>query len=225
MSEPCVALVPIFQPLTAQQQEEVAAYARPVSVERGATLVRAGERQARLFVVHEGRVKLSTTTAEGRETILQILEPGQVAGEVWFLTGARPEQDCVALEPSRLCVFEHNVLARLIRKYPDIGVAMMRSLAERLAGTERMLAARTLADVGARVAAYLLDLPASWGPDGVATVTLPLAKKDVATFLGTSAETLSRRLATFEAEGLIEVRGAHVDILDAGALDLRARGA
>ncbi|HMM95830.1 Crp/Fnr family transcriptional regulator [Phycicoccus sp.] len=225
MSEPCVALVPIFQPLTREQQEEVAAYARPVSVERGATLVRAGERQARLFVVHEGRVKLSTTTAEGRETILQVLGPGQVAGEVWFLTGDRPEQDCVALEPSRVCVIDHDALRGLIRKYPDIGVAMMRSLAERLAGAERMLAARTLADVGARVAAYLLDLPASWGPDGAATVTLPLAKKDVATFLGSSPETLSRRLAALEADGLIRVRGSHVDILDTGALDLRARGA
>jgi CRP/FNR family transcriptional regulator len=154
-----------------------------------------------------------------------VLEPGQVAGEVWFLTGDRPEQDCVALEASRLCVFEHDVLAGLIRKYPDIGVAMLRSLAERLAGAERMLVARTVADVGARVAAYLLDLPATWGADQVATVTLPLAKKDVATFLGTSAETLSRRLATFERDGVIRVRGAEVDIIDTGALDLRARGA
>ncbi|MCD6640973.1 MAG: Crp/Fnr family transcriptional regulator [Nocardioides sp.] len=223
--EPCVALVPIFRQLTLEQQREVAAYARPVHVERGATLVRAGEPQARLFVVHDGRVKLSTTNAEGRETILKVLQPGEVAGEVWFLTGDRPEQDCVALEDSRMCVFEHDVLAKLLRKYPDIGEAMLRSLAERLSSAERMLVARTLADVGARVAAYLLDLPATWGADGIATVRLPLAKKDVATLLGTSPETLSRRLATFEGNGFIRVRGAEVDILDAGALDLRARGA
>lgn len=224
LDEPCVALVPLFSHLSRHQQDEVAGFARPVRVDAGVTLVRAGQPQAQLFVVHEGSVKVTRTTEDGRETTLQVLGRGDVAGETWFLTGERPEHDVVATQPSRMCVFDHAVLADLLRRYPDIGVAMLRTLAARLNSTERMLAARTLADVGARVAAYLLDLPAQWQPDGHATVRLPMAKKDVATYLGTTPETLSRRLAGLERDGLIEVRGAEVDILDAGALDLRSRG-
>ncbi|MDP3894902.1 Crp/Fnr family transcriptional regulator, partial [Nocardioides sp.] len=90
---------------------------------------------------------------------------------------------------------------------------------------ERMLTARTLADVGARLAAYLLDCPTTWGVSGAATAHLPMAKKDIATFLGTSPETLSRRLKALEREGLIQVRGMDLDILDQVGLELRARGA
>lgn len=60
---------------------------------------------------------------------------------------------------------------------------------------------------------------------GAATAHLPMAKKDIATFLGTSPETLSRRLKALESEGLIHVHGMDVDILDPVGLELRARGA
>lgn len=222
--ESCVSRVPLFGRLTPTQQAEVAGYARPALVDRGQPVVSEGQPAAELFVVHEGQVKISKGSAEGRETILRVLGPGDVFGEVWFLTGRRPDVDAVALEASRVCVFDHARLAELLGRFPDIGVVMLRTLAERLGSAERMLAARTLSDAGARVAAYLLDLPATFS-DGRATVALPLAKKDVATYLGTSPETLSRRLASFEHQGLIRLRGAEIDILDASRLDLRSRGA
>jgi CRP/FNR family transcriptional regulator, anaerobic regulatory protein len=78
--------------------------------------------------------------------------------------------------------------------------------------------------VGARVAAYLLELPATI-EDGRATVVLPIAKKDVAALLDTSPETLSRRLASFERKGLVRVRGAEVEIIDPDGLDLVSWGA
>ena len=224
-AEPCVALVPLFAGLTPEQQADVATLARPVTVGPGETFVRAGARHAPLFVVHAGMVKLSRTTADGRSTTLQVLGPGEVGGETWLLTGERPDNDVVALEAARMCVFEPAALDTLVRTFPSVGVALLRSLAVRLHSAERMLAARTLADVGARLAAYLLDCPTTWGAGGAATAHLPMAKKDIATFLGTSPETVSRRLTAFEHEGLVEVRGMDVEILDPVGLELRARGA
>jgi CRP-like cAMP-binding protein len=224
-AEPCVALVPLFAGLTPEQQADVATLARPVSVEPGETFVRAGARQAPLFVVHAGMVKLSRTTADGRSTTLQVLGPGEVGGETWLLTGERPENDVVALEPARMCVFEPAALDTIVRDFPSVGVALLRSLAVRLHSAERMLTARTLVDVGARLAAYLLDCPTTWGAGGVATAHPPMAKKDIATFLGTSPETVSRRLKAFERESLVRVRGMDVEILDPVGLELRARGA
>jgi CRP/FNR family transcriptional regulator len=223
--EPCVSLVPLFAGLTREQQADVASLARPITVGPGEMLVRAGARQAPLFVVHSGMVKLSRTTADGKSTTLQILGPGEVGGETWLLTGERPENDVVALEAARMCVFEPTALDTIVRQFPIVGVALLRSLALRLHAAERMLTARTLADVGARLAAYLLDCPTTWGIRGAATAHLPMAKKDIATFLGTSPETVSRRLKAFEHEGLIQVRGMDVDIRDPVGLELRARGA
>ena len=223
--EPCVALVPLFAGLTPEQQADVATLARPVTVGPGETFVRAGARHAPLFVVHAGMVKLSRTTADGRSTTLQVLGPGEVGGETWLLTGERPENDVVSLEPARMCVFEPAALDTMVRDFPSVGVALLRSLAMRLHSAERMLTARTLADVGARLAAYLLDCPTTWAAGGAATAHLPMAKKDIATFLGTSPETVSRRLTAFEHDGLVEVRGMDVEILDPVGLELRARGA
>lgn len=220
-----MSLVPLFAGLTRQQQADVATLARPVSVGSGETFVRAGARRAPLFVVHSGMVKFSRTTVDGKSTILQVLGPGEVGGETWLLTGEQPENDVVALEATRMCVFEPATLDTIVTKFPSVGVALLRSLALRLHSAERMLTARTLSDVGARLAAYLLDCPTTWGADGVATAHLPMAKKDVATFLGTSPETVSRRLRTFELEGLIRVRGTDIDISDPLGLELRASGA
>ena len=223
--EPCVALVPLFAGLTRQQQADVASLARPTTVAAGEPFIRAGARQAPLFVVHSGSVKLSRTTADGKSTILRTLGPGEVGGETWLLTGERPENDVVALEAARMCVFEPATLDAIVTRFPSVGVALLRSLALRLHSAERMLTARTLSDVGARLAAYLLDCPSTWGAGGLATAHLPMAKKDIATFLGTSPETLSRRLRTFEQEGLIRVRGTDIDIRDPLGLELRASGA
>jgi CRP/FNR family transcriptional regulator len=220
-----VSLVPVFAGLTREQQAEVATLAHAVTVRPGEALVRAGARQAPLFVVHAGMVKLSRTTADGRTTTLQVLGPGEVGGETWLLTGERPANDVIALEESRMCVFAPDVLDTLVRRFPSVGVAMLRAMARRLHSAERMLAARTVAEVGTRVAAYLLDCPTTWGADGTATAHLPMAKKDIATFLGTSPETLSRRLAALERESLIHVRGTDVDVLDPAGLELRAGGA
>lgn len=224
--EPCVRLVPVFARLSPVQQAEVGRHARAVTAAPGEVLAHAGERSVRLFVVHTGKVKVRRLSAGGHETIVRVAGRGDVVGEAAFLTGAPPEDDAVALEASRLCVFDHADLAGLLGRMPDIGVGMLRALAGKLTSAERMLAALTSADVGTRVAAYLLDSPTTWDAAGRPTVHLPVAKNQVAAYLGTTPETLSRRLASFERDGLIAVGpGRDVAILDLAGLERCAVGA
>ena len=90
--------VPVFSRLSGVLQGEVARYARPVRVAAGEVVVVAGQADPRLFVVHEGRVKIVRTSVGGRSSIVRTLGPGEVGGELAFLTGARPEQDAIAVE-------------------------------------------------------------------------------------------------------------------------------
>ncbi len=221
--EPCVRLVPVFAGLTGAQQAEVGRYARPVAVQAGDVVARAGERGSRLFVLHSGSVKVRRLSSAGHETVLRVLAPGEVVGEESFLTGEAPEADTVALEASRMCSFDHADLAGLLGRMPDIGVGMLRALAVKLTSAERMVTALTSSDVGARVAAYLLDLPTRWSGDGPPVVRLPIPKNQVAAHLGTTPETLSRRLASLERDGLVEIRaGREIAILDPAGLGRRA---
>ncbi|WP_454112497.1 Crp/Fnr family transcriptional regulator [Microbacterium aurum] len=215
----CVSRVPIFQGLTREEQLRVAELVRPVHVAKGETVYSPGQSVSRLLVMHSGQLKVSHAAANGQEQILRTVTDGDVVGERAFLTGHLPNDLVVALEDSRMCVFDHTDLSALLRDYPDVGLRMLRTLSDRLASVERLLAAITSSDVSARIAAYLLDLPGSIR-DGVPTVWLPLAKYEIASYLGTTPETLSRRLAALSASGVIELHGRRdVTILDIDGLE------
>lgn len=218
----CVSRVPIFAGLTRPEQERVAEFAHPMSVAKGETVMSPGQPTSRLLVVHTGQLKVAHVSADGVEQILRTPGPGDVVGERAFLTGHHPIDFVVALQDSQMCVFDHAHLAQILATHPDIGMRMLRSLSDRLTSTERLLSAVTGSDVTARIAAYLLDLPgATVGLEaGAVGVQLPLAKKDIASYLGTTPETLSRRLAALADAGIIELRGRReVVIRDVTALD------
>ncbi|MGA4508018.1 Crp/Fnr family transcriptional regulator [Propionibacteriaceae bacterium G1746] len=225
MDDLCVARVPLFQGLSRDDQLEVAHVARPTALARGEQVYAAGSSQAQLMVVHTGKLKISRFDAEGREQVLRVLGPGDFFGESAFLTGAAPDHFASALESGSMCVFRHADLDRLVSTYPSIGFRMLQSVSERLAQTEGRLASLLSGDVGSRLADYLLSLPVKRGASGT-VVELPLAKKDVASLLDTTPETLSRQLRRLQGSGVIEVgAGRSIKLLDIDALlELSAAG-
>lgn len=218
----CVTRVPIFQRLTPEQQGVVASFARPITVAAGDLLHSAGDEVGQLFVVHTGRVKVVHAAPNGRTHLLRVVGPGEVVGEHAFLTGERPDYFVEAAEDAELCVFEHPDLARLVGSYPTVAVSMMRSLSDRVSDAERRVRLGAV-DVVARLASYLLDLPVETS-GGAHRVRLPLPKKDVASWLATTPESLSRALSRLARDGVIEVKGDEITLLDAERLEREAEG-
>lgn len=219
----CVGIVPLFQGLSSAEQETVAAHARPIRRKRGEAIHRPGDDVSHLLVVHRGRVRISHLAPNGHEQLLRVLEPGDFIGETAFVTGARPDDWATALGDVELCSFDHADLGALVTQFPDIAVRMLRTVTTRLDAAERLIADLTSADVEARLAGYLVGLPARRDAGGL-LVTLPLAKKDIASLLGTTPETLSRKLAAFTEAGLVTVRGRDVLITDPTGLEAAAAG-
>lgn len=213
----CVTRVPIFATLDAEAQAQVATFARPRRLARGQSLYRQGESVAQLFVVHEGVAKLTHTRADGAQRVVRIVAPGQVIGENAFLTGERPDHSAIAVEPLVACVFDHADLAKLTAQYPLIATAMLRVLSARLTQAEHRLAMISVAEVEERVADYLLDLPGEF-TNGQVVVQLPMAKKEIASLLGTTPESFSRVLAKFARKQFITVDGSRIVLHDLAAL-------
>lgn len=217
--ELCVARVPLFRGLTHDQQLEVARLAHPTQLGRAEQAYAAGSDISQLMVVHTGRIKISRTSPDGHEQILRVLEAGDFIGESAFLTGTHPDHEATALEPAQLCVFHHADVGRLVEKHPSIGLRMLQSVSRRLGETEARLAAVTSGDVTSRLADYLLDLPSHEGVDGHREVVLPLAKKDIASLLDTTPESLSRQLRQLSDTGLIvQAPRGRITITDPDAL-------
>ena len=204
MADNCVARVPVFAGLSADDQQRVEALARPTHLQAGETAYSAGDPRSQLMVLHMGRLKVFRLAADGSEQIVRVLGPGDFTGEGAVLSGQRPEDYAVALDESWVCVFHHEDLEALIRSHPEIGLRMLATVSERLSDAEHRLHSLTSRDVENRLADYLLGLPSSGGAGGF-TVTLPLAKKDVASLLDTTPESLSRALRSLADQGLIVI--------------------
>ena len=225
MADTCVARVPVFAGLSADEQARVATAARPTRLDPGQSAYPVGDDQPRLLVVHTGRLRISRVLADGAEQTVRVLGPGEFTGEAAVFTRRRPDHLVTALEASELCVFRHDDLEALLARHPGIGLRMLATVTERLSDTENRLSAVTSRGVDARLAEYLLDLPSRWH-DGTATVTLPLAKKHVASLIDTSPESLSRALASLAAQGLVAVgTGRTVAILAPDRLQQLVDGA
>lgn len=215
----CVARVPLFQGLTHTQQVEVASFAHPTNLNASEQIYAAGSDMSQLLVVHTGQVKISRTTANGQEQLLRVLGPGEFIGEFAFLTGSKPDHTAEAIGSTQLCVFRHADLGRLAEKHPSIGLRMLQGVSKRLADTEDRLASVISGSVGSRLADYLLSLPSKRGPQGTIEVKLPLAKKDIASLLSTTPESLSRQLRKLtDAEVIAQDGQGRIAIRDVNAL-------
>lgn len=114
-----------------------------------------------------------------------------------------------------MCVFRHQDVGVLIARHPSIGLRMLQGVSRRLEQTEERLAAATSVEVGGRLARYLVDLRTHREADGTVTVRLPLAKKDIASLLDTTPESLSRALRRLQDAGVIDQQGPRaVRLLD-----------
>lgn len=204
MADTCVSRVPVFAGLVVQDQQRVAGLARPVRLQEGELAYSANDTASRLIVVHTGRLKIFRVSADGSEQWVRVLGPGDFTGESAVFTGQAPGDYAAALDDCQLCVFRHDDLRVLLRQHPDIGMRMLSTLSERLCDTEHRLASLTSRAVHARLADYLLALPAT-RRGGVATVSLPVAKKDVASLIATTPESLSRALKSLTGQGLIVI--------------------
>lgn len=214
----CVSRVPIFSRLSREQQEQVAEVAHPVSATPGEALYQQGGAPAPLIVVHTGLVKLTRISPDGRERVLQVMEPGDFVGEASLLSGGRPDHCAIAVTRSSLCVFRREDFARLLVVHPQIGFEMLAAMSRRLTGAQELLEQVASQEVGARVADYLLGLQAVKSAHGI-EVRLPLPKKDVASLLGTTAESFSRALARLVEQDVIGLDGPRrIVITDAGRL-------
>lgn len=203
----CVARVPLFNGLRHEQQVGVAQLAHPRLLAKGEQVYAVGDAASLLLVVHTGSVKISRVNLEGHEHVLRVLGPGDFVGESAFLTGRTPDHYATALEPASMCTFRHEDLEQLVRAHPIIGLRMLEEVSRRLGDAESRLNALISGDVGARLADYLLSLPGS-PADGGTAVRLPLAKKDIASLLDTTPESLSRHLRQLRESRVLSSDGA-----------------
>jgi len=203
----CAAGVPIFQALPPAGLADLGEAMRHRHFARGELVAAAGEPVEYLIVVAGGRLKAVHTAASGREQVVRTLGPGEFLGEMALFAPARHEGDLVALEETDACLVPRRAVQAILARYPEVSVRLVEALAQRLVEAEQLVADLGLRDVGQRLAAELCRL----AEGGLVHLSRPWA--ELAVRLGTTPESLSRRLKALQAQGIIAQKGARTVLI------------
>jgi len=198
----CIEKVPIFAGLSREEKMEIAEIASTRSFERGEMIYRAGDKGGILFVLHTGRAKLFRLNLSGKEQVLRLVGPGEFIGELSLFSSLPLTDNAQALEATTMCILQGERLKELMAKYPSIAFKVLDELSRRLEKAENRIEEINLSPVTKRVAGALLELS-----EGKQEVFLPMTKGDLASQLGMTQETLSRKLTALEKDGLIKLKG------------------
>ncbi len=194
------------------------AMGRPFGVGRGQSLFRAGDEQGRVFAVRTGALKTLAVTPDGEEHVLGFHLPGELLGLDSLASGTHCVE-AVALADSQVCEIPLQGLLNRGAASPDLGARLLQVLGGNAMGSRVHVDLLLRRQADERVAMFLYDLLLRYGRNGAnPSLVLPMGREDVGRYLGLALETVSRSLTRLQEEGLIEVSGRSVRVLDEARL-------
>ncbi|HEU4415967.1 MAG TPA: Crp/Fnr family transcriptional regulator [Candidatus Angelobacter sp.] len=191
---------------------------------KGAMLCLEGQPARGVFVLCTGRAKLTTTSAEGKSIILRIAEPGEVLGLTAVVSGSPYEATIETLEPSQANFISQADFVHFVQEHPDVGMKVAKQLTHNCKCAYGEIRAIGLSNsVPEKIAKLVLKWSenpldfARKNPREIA-IRVTLTQEEIAQFVGTSRETVSRVLGDFRKKGWLRIKGATWTILNKPAL-------
>lgn len=205
----CARKVPVFSGLDTEELSRVAELIKRKRYDKGEWIISEGSCPEELVFINSGQVKVFKYTAEGKEQILYIFSEGDFFGEKNLLKNQQAGFYVEALEPTNVCMINKGDFQGLLRAYPNIGIKIAEELCNRLDRLENALQGMGAKNVESRINTVLLDFAARYGKHhaGGVLVDLPLSREGIANYIGTTRETVSRKLGLLQDEGVVEMIG------------------
>lgn len=198
----CMDNIRLFAGLPAEAKRELLARARHIRRESGEIIVSAGDPVESIIVVRSGGLKTYRSTADGEQYVLDVLHDGQAIWNDMFLADHTYRHSVAALTPVRLCLIHRADVERMFAKHPDVAMGLIRMICTELDRAEERIMMLSIRDPRRRLAEYLLIRDSSCaGPE------IHLRLEDIANSVGLRPETVSRNIARFAREGLVERTG------------------
>jgi CRP/FNR family transcriptional regulator, cyclic AMP receptor protein len=216
---------PLFEDLDEDGADALRSMVADVELSRGDRLFDEGDAGDRLYVVLEGKIKLTRAASDGRENLLSVLGPGEMFGELSLFDPRPRTASAVAITDARLAALAHADLLNWLTGRPDVALHLLRALARRLRRANDVMADLVFTDVPGRVAKALLSLAQRFGTQeaGMLRVTHDLTQEEIAQLVGASRETVNKALADFAHRGWLRLEGKSVLILEPERMGRRAR--
>lgn len=208
----------IFKDFEGETLAELVQAAESRSFSRGGVIFTEGDEGTELFVVVSGRIAIANRSIDGRESVVALMERGDLFGDMALFDGRARSAEARALEPSDVIAIPFDLLRSIYETKPELLWNVVEMLAVRLRNTDEQLADSVFLDVTGRTAKRLLELAGE-----ADEFSLPITQEELAGMVGASRERVNKAIASFVRLGWIEQSDRRYRITNRDQLHLRAR--
>ena len=208
--------IPLFSELSDEELIEISKHTVRQIYKKDNMVLIEEEIGSTMFVILDGRVKISRISDEGREVILSILVDGDFFGEMSILDGQTRSANAVTLEDTEMLIVRRENFLQMLYDYPQVSINLLKELAHRLRRSDSQIKSLSLQNALGRVASTILRIADDSGTikqGKVEIASLP-PQQDLANMAGTSRETISRVIKSLNQLGYVEKKGSKLIILE-----------
>ena len=182
---------------------------------KGQVIFQEGAHSFGIYCINSGKVKLTHSGDDGREQIIRLVKPGDIMGYKALLSGERYTATAVALDDVQVCFIPKDLFLNVLQKDPSLSFEMMRILSSELRKAELKITHLAQKPVRERLAETLLFIHETYGgeSDGQ-TLNVRLSREEIANLVGTATESAIRLLSEFKKDGMIELEGKKIRLLN-----------
>lgn len=205
----------VFSTLTTTELNELEENKSYISFGDGELIFKERQRPFGIYIVQDGKVKISKYGFEGREYIVRFAKKGNIIGYRSFFNDEHYSCSATAISETLLCFISGDVILDLIRRNPELALQFMKYLAQDLKYAEKKSISIAQKPVRERVAESIIILKDIYGFEQNNTIVdVSLKRDEIASIAGTSRETVTRLLSEFSDEKILLLEGRKIRILD-----------
>jgi CRP/FNR family transcriptional regulator, cyclic AMP receptor protein len=209
-----LSMHPLFRELGSEVQSRIAAYATTRNIRRGTAIFSKGDIGSCLFAVCSGTVEVSVLSAEGKNAIVNLINEGEVFGEIALLDGGPRTADAVAFTDCVLMVIERRDFLPLLRERPEITLKLLEVLCARIRRTTEQVEELMFLNVESRLAKTLCRLAESKDSSQRISIT----QRELGEIVGVSREETNKQLQIWSESGIVRLERGGIVLLQPAAL-------
>ncbi len=213
-----LSTVEFFKGFEGQTFSDLVAASERRTFSRGGVIFTEDDQATELFVVASGRIAIANRSLDGRESVVALMERGDLFGDMALFDGLPRSAEARALETSDVIAVPYGPLRDIYETNPSLLWNVVEMLSHRLRNTDEQLADSVFLDVTGRTAKRLLELAGS-----ADEFSLPITQEELAGMVGASRERVNKAIASFVRLGWIEQSDRRYRITNRDQLSLRAR--
>jgi CRP-like cAMP-binding protein len=208
---------PIFSDLAPDALDQLCRYAQPTTLKRGATLFAKGDPGHSLYAVISGTVKISVSSPDGRNAILNLIGAGEVFGEIALLDGQPRTADATANTNCEILVIDRRDFLPFVHSQPTLAMKFIELLCGRLRWTSDQVEQIILQDLPGRLASALLGLTEKRKLESTSR-TIAITQQEISEMVGMTRESINKQLRAWAARDWLRLEHGAIVVLKADPL-------